>query len=308
MITLGKLKEVKDLRSVWPHEAFDFTPWLAEEDNVALLSDAIGIDISIVETESSVGSFNVDIFATDKATGKRIIIENQLGDSDHDHLGKLITYASGKSASIIIWIVKNAREEHRSAIEWLNSHTDDSACFFLCEIKLYKIDDSNMAVKFEVIEKPNEWARDIKKDNSVTPAQQARYEYWVAFNDYAFKNKTFGNNFGKRKATIDNWIDFGIGSSEYKISVSQIRKRSAITIEFYIYENDELFKSLHGKKQEIEEELGFAMDWRPLPERKASRILIEKQVDFDIKEKWPSQFEWIMDTCLKIKKVFKKYI
>ena len=102
MITLGKLKEVKDLRSVWPHEALDFTPWLAEEDNVALLSDAIGIDISIEETESSVGSFNVDIFATDKATGKRIIIENQLEDTNHDHLGKLITYASGKDASIII--------------------------------------------------------------------------------------------------------------------------------------------------------------------------------------------------------------
>ena len=165
-----------------------------------------------------------------------------------------------------------------------------------------------MAVKFEVIEKPNEWARDIKKDNSLTSAQQARYEYWVAFNDYAFKDKAFASNFGKRKATTDHWLDFGIGSSEYKISVSQIRKRSSITIEFYIHQNDELFNRLHEKKMEIEQKLGFKMDWRPLPDRKASRILIEKQVDFDSKGTWPEQFDWIMDTCLKIKKVFKGFI
>ena len=156
MINLGKLKEIKDLRKVWPHEALDFTPWLAEEDNLTLLADAVGLEITVDETESSVGDFNVDIYATETGTDRKIIIENQLEDTNHERLGKLITYASGKSADIVIWVVKRAREEHRSAIEWLNSHTDDSACFFLCEIKLYKIDDSNMAVKFEVIEKPNE--------------------------------------------------------------------------------------------------------------------------------------------------------
>ena len=119
LINLGKLKEIKDLRKVWPHEAIDFTPWLAEEDNLALLADAVSLEITVDETESSVGDFNVDIYATETGTDRKIIIENQLEDTNHDHLGKLITYASGKSAEVVIWTVKRAREEHRSAIEWL---------------------------------------------------------------------------------------------------------------------------------------------------------------------------------------------
>ena len=163
MINLSKLEEISDLRKVWPHEAQDFTPWLASEDNIGSLSDAIGIDIAIDEAESSVGDFSVDIFAREVDTGRRIIIENQLESTNHDHLGKLITYASGKSADIIVWVVKHAREEHRSAIEWLNIHTDDSVAFFLCEIKLYKIGNSLPAVKFEVVGRPNDWAKDVKR-------------------------------------------------------------------------------------------------------------------------------------------------
>lgn len=161
MIKLGKLKEVKDLRTAWPHEARDFTPWLA--DNIDELGEILGIDISIEETESPVGGFNVDIFATDADTGRKIIIENQLEETDHDHLGKLITYASGKSASLVIWLVRKAREEHRAAIEWLNSHTDEDVGFILCQIKLLQINDSDIAPMFEVLEQPNNWAKEMKK-------------------------------------------------------------------------------------------------------------------------------------------------
>ena len=156
MKNLGVLKEIKDLRQVWPHEALDFTPWLAEDDNITLLADSVGLEISVDETESNVGDFNVDIYASEIGTDRKIIIENQLEETNHDHLGKLITYASGKSADIIIWVVKKAREEHRSAIEWLNNHTDENISFFLIEIKLYQIGNSELAVKFEVIEKPND--------------------------------------------------------------------------------------------------------------------------------------------------------
>lgn len=161
MINLGKLQEIKDLREVWPHEAHDFTPWLAK--NISVLSDEVGIDISIEETESSVGGFNADIFATDADTGKKIIIENQLEETDHDHLGKLITYASGKSADLVIWLVRKARPEHRAAIEWLNSHTDEGVGFILCEIKVFRIGNSEPAPKFEIIEQPNNWVKEMKK-------------------------------------------------------------------------------------------------------------------------------------------------
>ena len=122
VINLSRLEEIKDLRTVWPHEALDFTPWLSQDDNISLLADAVEMDITVDETESSVGDFNVDIFASETGTDRKIIIENQLEDTNHDHLGKLITYASGKSADVVIWVVKHAREEHKAAIEWLNNH------------------------------------------------------------------------------------------------------------------------------------------------------------------------------------------
>ena len=135
MTTLGKIERIDDLRTIWAHEARDFTKWLAQEDNLALLSDAIGINIALEERESSVGDFNVDLYATEVGTGRRIIIENQLEFSNHDHLGKIITYASGKGAEVIVWIVKHARDEHKNAIEWLNQHTDENIGFFLISMQ-----------------------------------------------------------------------------------------------------------------------------------------------------------------------------
>lgn len=305
---LGLLKEIKDLRKVWPHETLDFTPWLAEDDNIALLADAVGLEISVDETESSVGDFNVDIYASEIGTDRKIIIENQLEETNHDHLGKLITYASGKSADIVIWVVKKAREEHRSAIEWLNNHTDEKVNFFLIEIKLYQIGDSDIAVKFEVVEKPNDWAKEIKKQSSSSPSLQARYEYWVAFNDYAFHSQNFAKYFNKRKVGTNHYITFSMESSACHLGILQVRKDSSTVVELYIYDDKDLFKLLYSNKIEIEKELGFELDWRELPDKKASRILARRKADFENKEEWIKQFDWIIDVAIKMKKAFKKYL
>lgn len=305
---LSKLEEIEDLRTVWPHEAQDFTPWLAKEENIEILSDAIGIDISINETESSLGDFSLDVLASEVGTDKKIIIENQLEDTNHDHLGKLITYASGKSANIIIWLVKHAREEHKAAIEWLNNHTDDEIGFFLCEIKLYRIGNSDPAVKFEVVEKPNDWTKEIKKKNNINETQQQRYDYWVAFQNHAFQDKEFSKNFSRRSPSFDHWMNYSIGSSKYLISVAQLHSRNEITVEFNINEDKELFRSLFANKESIEKECELNFEWKELPEKKASRIITKCNVDFKDKAQWNNQFEWTMNAMLKIKKVFKKYI
>ena len=306
MTNLGTLKEITDLRSIWPHEALNFTPWVAE--NVDLLADAVGLDITVDETESSVGDFNVDIYASETGTDRKIIIENQLEDTDHDHLGKLITYASGKGADVVIWVVKHAREEHKAAVEWLNNHTDDKIGFFLCEIKLFQIGDSQIAPAFTVVERPNDWAKEIRKTASANSTQQQRLEYWQAFNDYAFSDANFSRIFNKRKPTTDHWMDFSIGSSACHIAVSQIQKRKAVDVELYINDDKELFKSLFAHKDEIEKNMEMELEWKELPERKASRILIEKTVDLDDRATWPEQFDYIMDTCIKMKRAFKRYL
>lgn len=308
MKTLGLLEEIKDLRTVWPHEALDFTPWLSQDDNISLLADAVGLEITVDETESSVGDFNVDIYASETGTDRKIIIENQLKDTNHDHLGKLITYASGKSADVVIWVVKHAREEHKAAIEWLNNHTDDKIGFFLCEIKLYKIGASEPAVKFEVIEKPNDWTKEVKKNESINGTQQQRYDYWVAFEDFAFQNAQFAKNFNRRKPSTDHWMNFSVGSSACHIAVSQIQKRDELVVELYINEDKELFNSLLQHKDDIEATAGFSFDWRELPEKKASRIVVQKSAALSNQSKWSEQFEWLVDVMLKMKSGFKKYL
>lgn len=207
----------------------------------------------------------------------------------------LITYASGKSADVVIWVVKHAREEHKAAVEWLNNHTDDKIDFFLCEIKLFQIGDSEIAPLFTVVERPNDWTKEIKKTTAANPTQQQRLEYWQEFNDYAFQNAEFEKAFNKRKPTTDHWMDFSIGSSACHISVTQVRKSNQIGVELYISDDKELFKNLYLHKDEVESAVGVVLDWRELPERKASRIIIEKDVRFDDWDDWPQQFDYIMD-------------
>lgn len=308
MVTLCKLEEIKDLRKVWPHEALDFTPWLSQDDNISLLSDAVGIDISVDETESAVGDFNVDIFASETGTDRKIIIENQLEDTNHDHLGKLITYASGKAADVIIWVVKHAREEHKAAIEWLNNHTDERIGFFLCEIKLYRIGESAPAVKFEVVEKPNDWSKEVKKAEATSETRQQRYDYWVAFQEYAFSKPSFAKSFKRRKPSTDHWMNFSIGSSACHLAVSQIQKRAELDVEIYISDDADLYKQLHANRQRIEEVAGEKFDWRELPDRKASRIVLEHSASLSNKEDWTNQFDWLIDVMLRMKKAFSPYI
>ncbi len=281
MVNLRRLEEIKDLRTVWPHEALDFTPWLSQDDNIALLADAVGLDITVDETESSVGDFNVDIFASETGTDRKIIIENQLEDTNHDHLGKLITYASGKSADVIIWVVKHAREEHKAAIEWLNNHTDDKIGFFLCEIKVYRIGTSEPAIKFEVIEKPNDWTKEVRKNESANETQQRRYDYWVTFQDYAFQNVKFAKEFKRRRPSTDHWMNYSIGSSECYISVSQIRNRDEINVALYIPDSKQLYRTLLEQKEDIERTAGISLSWYELPERKASKVIIERVAEFE---------------------------
>lgn len=166
-LELGELKRIENLREVWSNEEYDFTPWLAEDENIKLLGKTIGIEnIKVQKRETNVGDFKADIYAIDEDTANGIIIENQVEQTDHDHLGKCLTYASGLDASVIIWIVKKARDEHRKAMEWLNDHTDEDISFFLLEIELWQIDNSRIAPSFNVIVKPNGWAREMKKQTT----------------------------------------------------------------------------------------------------------------------------------------------
>ncbi|MBT9546262.1 MAG: DUF4268 domain-containing protein [Candidatus Sericytochromatia bacterium] len=305
---LAKLEKV-DLRNVWKHEASNFTNWLAESENLELLSEEIGIDIRLIQTEASVGKFNVDILAEEENTGRKIVIENQLEVTDHDHLGKIITYASGFDAEIIIWIVKTVRDEHKQAIDWLNEHTDNKINFFAIQMEVWKISDSPFAPKFSVIAQPNNWAKAVKtssnSNNKLTETKLLQLEFWEKFKDYAEENQY---KIKLRKAYAQHWYDVSFGSSLAHITLTINSQSNQITCELYITDSKPLFYELSLHKSDIESKLGYSLSWEELPNKKASRIKITNSVDFLTVEKWSEYHKWMCENAIKFQNVFSKYV
>ena len=305
---LGKIEQV-DLRKIWKHEALDFTNWLAEADNIQTLANKIGIDIQVIKTEANVGSFSADILAEETNTGKKIIIENQLETTNHDHLGKLITYASGLEANYIIWIFKEIREEHRRAIDWLNEIADESLSIFAIKMEVWKIGGSLPAPVFNIICAPNDWQKAYKKSSAsrnLTDNNLLQLEFWEGFSEYITFNKS---PFKRRKAQPQHWYDLSIGTSHGYISLVVSIRDNFIRAELYIPDNKELFASLYIKKSEIEQQLGFEMDWQELPTSKASRISLKmNDIDIHDADKVQLAYKWYLDHGAKMATVFKRYI
>lgn len=307
-MNIGKFKEV-DIRSLWKHEQYDFSEWLSQKENIEQLEDILGLTLIGISKEAYVGSYRCDIFAKDETTGTKVIIENQLESSNHDHLGKIITYASGLDAKVIVWIVKQAKEEHRSAIEWLNNNTINDLNFFLIELHAYKIDDSNPAPMFKVIEKPNNFIKSTKtttNQENLNKSQSERLEFWNQFNE-VIENR--GKPFNIRKATTDHWYDVALGTSEAHISINLVNKDSNVVLDVYINDNKELFDKLYEKKVVIEDELGFNLVWDRLDNGKACRIKYSiKGLNFDDHSNYNQLMNTIIDKVIIMRKVFKKHI
>lgn len=304
---LGKMKKIKDLRSVWKNEPKNFSKWLSEEENLNLLGNEIGVDITLDQLESRVGDFSVDILATEVDTNKKIIIENQLEDTNHDHLGKIITYASGKNAEIIIWIVKRAREEHRKAIEWLNDNIDAKISFFLVEIELWQIDNSPLAPHFNVIERPNDWAKNVKNLESLSETKQLQYKFWQAFCDYAFKRDDIEREFLQRKTHPQHWYTLGVPGKQYTINTAVNTQKKQISVDIYIPNDKNFFHEILNEKQKIENMFGNSLEW--IEAGKDCRIVAKKNVDiknsFD-NNNWNQLFDWLITTSLKMKEIITK--
>lgn len=305
---LGRLEEV-DVRKLWRHEQYDFSNWLAKDENIELLNDVLGLTLVDIEKEVFVGSYRCDLVASDETTNQKIIIENQLESSNHDHLGKIVTYASGLDANVIVWIVKEAREEHRSAIEWLNNNTNKNINFFLIEIHAYRIGESLYAPKFEVVEKPNDFIKNAKiqtGSGELNKSQSERLIFWTKFNEVLIGR---GKPFNVRKATTDHWYDVAIGVSGAHVGINLVNKEGCIVVELYINDDKELFDKLSDNKEQIESELGLTLDWQRLNDKKASRIMYRiPGLNFDDHSNYDELMNEIINKAQMFVNVFRKYV
>lgn len=307
-VKIGKLTEV-DVRDLWKHEQYDFSNWLAKEENIKLLDDEIGLTLIDINKEVYIGSYRCDLVAKDETTGQIVIIENQLEATNHDHLGKIITYAAGLDAKTIIWIVKEAREEHKAAIEWLNNNSSEEIGFFLIELHAYKINDSLPAPMFKVVEKPNNFTKTSKQnysDKELNRSQNERLMFWEEFNTVIVAK---GKPFSVRKPTTDHWYDVAIGTSEAHLAINLVNKENKIVLELYILDNKKLFDHLYEDKEKIENTLQMNFSWERLDGKKASRIKHDVLgLDFSDHSNYPQLMDECIEKILKMRDVFKKYL
>lgn len=302
-----KLTPVK-IKDIWKTEDRDFTPWLVE--NINLLNEQLGLNIIDPQSETRLVSFKVDIIGEDEQ-GK-VIIENQFYNSDHDHLGKLITYLSNvNETKKAIWIVEEAKPEHIKAIEWLNQNST-SCLFYLVKIQLFKVDDSQPAAQFSVISGPDESTiavGKVKKED--TERDHKRFEFWSLFLE-KLKNKTsLYSNISPRK---NSWI--GTGSGTRGIQYNCIVRKTRAAAEIYIDRgkdaqeiNNNIFNELKNNKEQIEKDFGSELVWEDLPNARACRISKSSEIGGWVDEEtWDEVHAEMINLVIQLEKTFTPYI
>lgn len=304
---LGRVNHIKDIREIWMNEARDFTPWLAQ--NLELLGEELGYDFEIIKTEKEVGNYYLDILAKEVGTGNLVAIENQLEKTDHNHLGQLITYASGVDAKIAIWISKEICEEHRKAIDWLNENAGEDMQFFAIEVQAIRIGNSLPAPTFKIKASPNSWVKGhINPTDQTKNITETKQYYYRFFNNLLGKVKErLPNLTNSKSAGYDSWKTYPSGKSGYQYSTS-FRSQNRISVELYIdtgekAKNEEGFNLLLQNKKQIEEEVG-ELSWELLEGRRACRIAKYISTPNDEEER----YEWFVDNLAKFVDVFSRLI
>jgi hypothetical protein len=302
--SLGRLESV-DVRHVWHNEASDFTPWLAKQENIALLGEAIDLDLEVVEMETPVGDFFADILCKEKDTENGVLIENQLELTDHDHLGKLLTYLAGLQTVAIVWVAKKFREEHRAALNWLNDNTADHVNFFGLEIELWKIGDSPLAPKFNVVCKPNDWTKTVQqKVGQLTETQQIYLKYWEAFTE---RLKAEGSNI-RAKPSAQPWLHLDRVGESIWLHAS-VRRREKWIYAALRCKNGNLWERLRPVRNQINEKVGMTpQDWEEPDKYGEAYVGISKDADPADTSDWPRQHDWLHKNLKQLHEAFAPLI
>jgi hypothetical protein len=310
---LGKLEKV-ELKTIWEHEAHNFTPWLAQKENLELLGNTIGIELELEAQEKNVGPFRADILCKNTADDTMVLIENQIAKTDHTHLGQLLTYAAGLQSVVIIWVASKFTEEHRKALDWLNEITDEKFSFFGLEVELWKIGNSPAAAKFNISSQPNNWSKTVARaaknlDNTETSETKGlQYRYWQNFIAYL---ENSSSTLRSQSPTPKHWLTFSIGRSGFHMNALLNTVANRVGVELVIADKDgeKSFYSLLAKDKEIiEKEMGSALEWRENREKNRSSILLFYNANPTNELDWQVQHEWLQNTIERFDRVFRNRI
>jgi hypothetical protein len=302
----GLLERAK-VRDYWVDEARDFTPWLAKEENLALLGETIDLSLELVGVEQRVGPFKADIVARDEEQ-QTVVIENQLDATDHKHLGQLLVYAAGRGAKTVVWVAKQVTDEYRKVIDWLNEET--SVNFWALEIELWRIGDSPVAPKFNVVCEPNELTKPTEGETAeLSNTKLLQLEFWKCFSDYL---EASGSSFNPRTARAQHWYDLPIGTTRAHIYLNALVMGGG-RLECGLYvktsQSDVIFEKLTVEREAIDSELGKEdVNWDPNPEKLACRIGVHRPADLSNRDAWPECCEWLKTRAERFKAVFSNRV
>jgi hypothetical protein len=309
---LGTIAPV-NMRTVWENEGLHFTPWLARSDNLALIANALQLgSLTLEGTELRVGEFFADIVARDEQDNL-VIIENQFGSSDHDHLGKALTYLAGVAkAKKLVWIAERVREPHRAVIDWLNANTPEDVAFFGVEIELLRIDTSRPAPRFNLVCKPNNWARRVARQAASGDWSEDKkwcFAYWSAFATLLEDRRA---EHWMRDTPTSMWWGGSMGRTGFRLFATVRRNAREVRVELSVAENValEAFRQLVVHRAEVEHEVGGALVWQE-PQRPGQRANVSvstTQFDPDDEKRWQQQHEWLLKKMEAFRKAFRDRI
>ena len=313
MLKLDRLQPV-ELRDIWPNEAADFTPWLAKEENLAFLGETLHMELELEAQEINVGDFRADILCQNIDNGTQVLIENQFGVTNHDHLGKILTYSAGLDARTIIWIAEEFRDEHLAALNRLNEITDNDFRYFGIEIKVWQIGESARAPQFDIVSKPNDWRRTMSRgaqrveSEELSERQVQNIKFWTELREYMNQK---GCQLQCPSPGRWNYLMFGIGRSGFNMDPWVGRQKQEIGIRIYVKGQNATahFHLLMEKREEIESEFGEPLEWDELPDHDSSRISLHKgDTDPGDETDWSNQHEWLTSKLELFDKVFRPRI
>ncbi len=308
--TLSKLERVP-LREAWKHEAGEFTPWLAEPDNLNALAEALGVsELVLVAAEHWVGDFKLDILCTDGE--EQVIIENQLEETDHRHLGQILTYAAGVGAKKVIWVAQAFRPEHAAALQFLNENTTENLSFFGVQVELWRIGNSPFAPKFEVVVKPNDWVKSGREQaraaNSASPTKQLQQKFWMALIERLAKTAP---HMRPQQPRLQHWLNNSIGRSGFNLNLTANTRDERLGVELWVPRADgkPRFAALIEKKEAIEGQLGFELDWQELPEATGSKVASwYPQASIEDEQRWGEYLDWLTQRLVKMDQVLRPIV
>jgi len=307
---LSKLERVP-LREAWKHEAGEFTPWLAEPDNLNTLAEALGVsELVLVAIEHWVGDFKLDLLCTDGE--EQVIIENQLEETDHKHLGQILSYAAGVGAKKVIWVAQAFRPEHAAALQFLNENTTESLSFFGVQVELWRIGNSPLAPKFEVVVKPDNWTKSgreqAKAATSASPTKQLQKKFWQALMD---RLTSSAHHIRPQKPRAQSWLNNSIGRSGFALNPTANIRDQIIGVELWISGPDAKrhFADLAPQKAEIEDKLGYELDWQELPNAQACRVATwYPHASIEAEERWEEYLNWMVGRLTKMDQVLRPIV